>query len=51
MENKRHITIKIWRQTLRKLRFLRAYTGNTLVATIDSLVTRELEKEKKKDKS
>jgi len=42
--NKEHITIKVWRQTLEKLRFIHAYTGESLVFILDKLVTEKLER-------
>lgn len=36
-------TIKIWKKTLKKLYFVRAFTGETMAAILDRLVTVELE--------
>ena len=37
-------TIKIWRETLRKLYFIRAYTSESIVAILERLVNEELVK-------
>lgn len=41
-ENKSQ-TIKMWKSTLKKLRFIRAYTGEQMVVILDRLVRVELE--------
>lgn len=43
MKDTRH-TIKIWADTLPKLRLLYALTGESMVAIIDRLVTQELKR-------
>lgn len=37
-------TTKIWKRTLQKLRFIKAYTGESFVKIIDRLVEEELSK-------
>lgn len=37
-------TIKIWTETLRKLRMLYALTGDRMIEILDRLVTAELER-------
>jgi len=43
-------TIKIWKSTLQKLRMLYALTGKSMVSIVDSLVARELERMRRKEK-
>jgi hypothetical protein len=40
----KHITTKIWEDTLPKLRMIYALTGESMVAILDRLVTQELER-------
>lgn len=42
-----HVTIKIWRSTLSKLRFLAGIKEKSMVKILDKLITRELEHDKK----
>lgn len=49
MKDTRH-TIKIWADTLPKLRLLYALTGESMVAIIDRLVSQELERIQKEEK-
>lgn len=50
--DKKHISIKIWRCTLSKLRLLAAMKEQSIVSLFDELVTKELEHDKKiNDKS
>lgn len=42
-------TIKVWVETQRKLRMIYALTGETMVRILDRLVSKELEKAKKKN--
>jgi hypothetical protein len=37
-------TFKIWKTTLKKLRFLYAWTGKSMVSILDRLVAQELER-------
>lgn len=37
-------TIRIWQQTLKTLRFIRAHTGESIVAILDRLATAEWER-------
>jgi len=39
-----HITTRIWKSTLRNLRFVKAYTNESGVEILDRLVKQELEK-------
>lgn len=41
---KEHTTIKIWMETLKKLRLLSAYSGERMVAVLDRLITAELDR-------
>jgi len=49
MENE-HITIKIWRKTLSKLRLLAGMREKPMVKILDELITKEIDK-KTTDKS
>lgn len=42
-------TIKIWKVTLKKLRFIRAHTGERMVGILDRLVKAELEIHERKE--
>lgn len=39
-----HTTMRIWIKTLRKMRFIHAYTGESMVAILDRLAAEELER-------
>jgi hypothetical protein len=48
----KHITTKIWEDTLPKLRMIYAITGESMVAILDRVVTKELERiQKEKQQS
>lgn len=47
---KKHVSTKIWRDTLSKLRLLAGMQEKSIVSLFDELVTKELEKEKKTNK-
>ena len=49
MSDKRH-TLKIWADTLPKLRLLYALTGESMVSIIERLVTQELERIQREQK-
>ena len=38
-----HVTTKIWKTTLKKLRMLHALTGESMLTVLDRAVTKELE--------
>ena len=42
--DKTHITMKVWRDTLRKLRMIYALTDESMVEILDRVITNELEK-------
>ena len=44
MNTKGYETIKVWKTTLRNLRFLHALLGDSIVAILDRLVAQELER-------
>lgn len=37
-----YTTIRIWTKTLKKLRFLHALTGDSMVAILDEMISKEL---------
>ena len=39
-----YTTMRIWVKTQRKMRFIHAYTGESMVSTMDRLATEELER-------
>ena len=45
----KHISIKIWRSTLSKIRLLAGMREQSMVSLINELITRELEHDKKID--
>jgi len=45
----KHITIKMWRSTLSKLRLLAGIKEQSMVKILDDLVIKELENDKKID--
>lgn len=42
--NKRHITIRIWEQTVQNLRMIYALTGVSMVEILDRIVRQELDR-------
>lgn len=48
--NDKYVTIKIYRETLKKLRLLAALLGERMAVIVDRLVSEALDKETAKDK-
>jgi hypothetical protein len=42
-----HVTTKIWKKTIKKLRMLHALTGESMLAILDRVLTAELERTQK----
>lgn len=43
-EDKTHVTVKAWKQSLAKLRMIYALTGKAMIQILDELLTAELER-------
>jgi len=41
---KDYLTIRIWKQTVKSLRFIRAFTGESMVEILDRIVSLELKR-------
>lgn len=47
MMDKTHQTIKIWKETLKFLRYIHAETGESMVEILDRVIKEDYEKKKK----